>query len=181
MSIIEEPTFLKEQKRVVLKQDLVIMPCLALGLFFAYLVCGTFAANPSTDIPLSLELGSRSNWKCSSVGDAGRAELHPSAVLQLCHDVLSVFQSSDSGFGPLGDKLTKLTRRWLHAFRLSCGTDTSLRQTSFRHRHCFDDFRHIGSLARSGQILRCHNGDPSRYWIGRVLRQRCLDFCQPVV
>lgn len=38
MSIIEEPTFLKEQKRVVLKQDLVIMPCLAFGMFFAYLV-----------------------------------------------------------------------------------------------------------------------------------------------
>ncbi|RVX71958.1 hypothetical protein B0A52_04357 [Exophiala mesophila] len=37
MSIVDDPTFLKEEKKVVLKQDLVIMPCLALGLFFAYL------------------------------------------------------------------------------------------------------------------------------------------------
>lgn len=75
----------KEERRLVLKQDLLILPLLLGSIFFAYLV--------SRDVQelgaaAKLSIGSEPDWECSGDGHAERLGSDRPSVLQLSDDVL---------------------------------------------------------------------------------------------
>jgi hypothetical protein len=83
----------KQERRVVLKQDLTIVPLLSMCFFFAYLVNSLpflLALLSLWSFWLTPLVGSWQHWECPNYGLSRRLAPDRYPVLQLSHDVLWV-------------------------------------------------------------------------------------------
>lgn len=144
----------KEERRVILKQDLVLLPLLSFSYFFGYLVRSTTSENFNLT-----SAGSRPDWQRSRPRNAKGPSPDRPRVLQHHHDVL----------------------RGLHADRTACWSGSPILPSTLRVLRCSSRLRCLRDLSVCIWRLYWSYRLQTDHWFRRGVHQQCLAYDQCLV